>query len=242
MKHQTSRQEQKLTHWLLSAGIPVEPTAVALIVRHAEWLLETNKSLNLTSLSDPEDILRLHALDSLLVLPEVRSAGSGLIVDIGSGGGFPGLPLGAALGRTTLLVDSVKKKADALRRFTLQENLESWVSVSGERSEALARLQGAVADCVVARAVAELPALVELAAPLLRPQGVLVALKGQPDAEELRRGEVAARRCGLVVSADRAYELPDGGERRRVITYLKTGEPEVELPRREGMATKRPLA
>jgi len=242
VKHLPAGATERLAAWLAEAAIDVEASVVAAVVSHVEWLLATNPTINLTAVVEPLEALRLHALDSLLVLPEVNAAADGLLVDVGTGGGFPGLPLALASGRQALLVDSVAKKADAVRRYVVSQNLEPWILVSGERSEAVAREGKFAAAVVVARAVASLPSLVELAAPFLVSGGRFVAMKGNPEPDELLRGVRAAETCGLVERSRREYELPDGGERRMVVTYERTGAPRIALPRREGMATKRPLA
>ncbi len=241
MKH-PSENEAILAHWLSQTGVPVSPQAVQGCIKHIEWLLDANKKVNLTAVTDPTESIRLHALDSLLALPDLDQAGPGLLVDIGTGGGFPGLPLALASGRRAVLLDSVAKKASALQRYLVTENLETRISVSGCRSEAFAREHPACAAVVVARAVAELPVLVELAAPILAPEGVLVAMKGEPTAEEFERGVEAGHLCGMELVAVRRYRLPGGEERRTNVTYRRTAPPKPQLPRREGMASKRPLA
>ena len=177
-----------------------------------------------------------------MALPEVESAPEGILIDIGTGRGFPGLPLAVASRRTAILMDSVKKKAVALQRFLVQESLESWISVSDERAETLGSKSPQIASVVVARAVATLPVLVELAAPLLSRGGMLVALKARPSDMELHSGRRAAEICGLEEADLRILRLPDGDELRTVVSYVRIGNPSVELPRRTGVAQKRPLA
>lgn len=241
MKHLHSDACSKLRDWLSERGLPLNEVDAYAVLRHVDWLLETNPTLNLTAVTDPDEALRLHALDSLLAWPEVDSAPEGMLLDLGTGGGFPGLPLAIATKRRTLLIDSVRKKADAVKRYVLHENLDSWVSVSGERSEAVAREQGACAAVVIARAVAPLPSLIELATPLLQNRGRFIAMKGEPDAKETEAAERAASVCGMSLVSDREYGLPGGDERRRILVWERNESPEVALPRREGMAVKRPL-
>lgn len=242
MKHLDANGARLLDALLTEADITVPQNAKALMLRHIEWLLEANQELNLTAVLDPGDAIRLHVVDSLIALPEVREAPDGLMLDVGTGGGFPGVELALASGREALLVDSVQKKARALSAFLVHESLDTRISVSGERTEAIASERPAIASVVTARAVAELPVLVELAAPLLAARGRLIALKGRLDKEELERGDRAGQRCGLSPVSVRNTTLPAGGEARAVVVYAKTGEPAVSLPRRPGMAAKRPLA
>lgn len=211
------------------------------MLRHLDWLLETTQHVNLTAVTDPTEAVRLHLLDSLAAVPEVEAAPAGLMIDIGTGGGIPGLELAVASRRPTLLVDSVKKKAAQLTQFLLHETLASWISVSAERAEELTAETGK-AYVVTARGVAELPVLVELASPLLALDGVLIALKAQPTEDEIRRGRTAAALCGMRELSERRLTLPGGTEQRTIVCYRKTGEPAVSLPRRTGTAQKRPLA
>ena len=95
---------------------------------------------------------------------------------------------------------------------------------------------------MVARAVSSLPSLVELASPLLQDGGVLVCLKGRVPQAELDCGRKAAAKCGLSELGAREFVLPGGGEQRAVVSYRKTGDSAVPLPRRVGLAQKRPLA
>jgi 16S rRNA (guanine527-N7)-methyltransferase len=95
---------------------------------------------------------------------------------------------------------------------------------------------------VTARAVAALPTLVELAAPLLSHGGRLIAFKGRLAQTEIGRGDTAAAKCGLRREGIRAFELTETGEARTLVTYRRVGDPSLALPRRVGMASKQPLA
>ncbi len=242
MKPSAARLHAVMKDWVSTSRIEIADDVIAACIRHVEWLLDKNRELNLTAVTDLREAIRLHAVDSLLALPHVMSSESGRLVDVGTGGGFPGLPLALATRRETVLLDSVKKKAMALQRYVVTENLESWISVIAARSEAYARENPECAAVVIARAVAELPVLVELASPLLKPRGLFIAMKGDPSSGEMTRGVAAAELCGLEPCATSHYELPEKREKRTIVVFRKSGEAQVVLPRREGMAAKRPLA
>lgn len=242
MKHLSTEMWAWGLEVICAADAEVSAAAAETMLRHLEWLLETNRNLNLTAITDPHEAVRLHILDSLTGLPEVRGALAGSMIDVGSGGGYPGVPLALCTGRHTVLMDSVKKKVRALEGFLLQENLDSWISVSDLRAEEYAQTWPESAAVVTARAVAELPVLVEWAAPLLVHGGTFVALKGSPSDGELLRGDTAARLCGLERTGSREAAVSTGREARLVVSYRKVGAPTLALPRRVGMARSKPLA
>jgi 16S rRNA (guanine527-N7)-methyltransferase len=241
VKHQNVEYGSELLLSLCAAmGLAITVPQAALLLRHLEWLLKTNGKLNLTSVTEPLDALRLHVLDSLSALPEAVEAPDGPLLDIGTGGGFPGVPLSIVSGRRAVLLESVKKKAVELSRFA--ETSLPGVTVFGLRSEEYSVETGHQFPLVVVRAVSSLPGLVELATPLLEPSGRLVCLQGRPDSEEIRRASEVADLLGLEMMSTRTLQLPRGGEERTIFVYCRVADPGIALPRRPGMAQKRPLA
>lgn len=219
------------------------------------YLLEVlfeNESVNVTAIRDPREALRLHVVDSLAALPDVLSAPSGPLCDVGSGGGFPGVPLCLASGREGVLLDSVGRKSELVARAlaaTASRMRESHLGVdltgvmpATARAEEYALEAPAQFAVVTSRAVAELPVLVEYAAPLLIDRGAFVALKGSPSIDEIAKGRSAAEICGMTLMAERHYTLPAGGEARAIFVFERTSAPSIALPRGTGRASKRPLA
>jgi 16S rRNA (guanine527-N7)-methyltransferase len=204
-------------------------------------MLEVNQVINLTRITQRESAVRMHLLDALMALPELLEAAEGPILDLGSGGGIPGVPLAFATGRETVLLDSVSKKGRAVQGILKSEFPDSRISVSPERAEEHARTCAGRYAAVVARAVAPLPSLVELAAPLLLSGGTLIALKGVPDADELASGRRVAELTGMYEAGVRRTTLPGGEERRTIVSYTKSGASKVRLPRRSGLAQHSPL-
>jgi 16S rRNA (guanine527-N7)-methyltransferase len=226
------------------ADLPALPPGYAdAAQRYVELLLEANARLNLTRVVEPEDVARLHLLDALAALPLLDALGPETAVDLGSGGGVPGIPL--ALARPAVhwtLVDSVGKKADALRGFVQALELRN-VEVVAERAETLGRspTHRGRHELVAARACAALPVLAELALPLIRPGGQLIAWKGPlTDADdEVRRGRAAAAQLGGGLSDVRA-SLPALGGLTFVVVTKERLTPE-RYPRRPGEPARRPL-
>jgi 16S rRNA (guanine527-N7)-methyltransferase len=195
-----------------------------------------------TTIADPRRALDQHVADSLsgLIAPELDRAG--VVADIGSGAGFPGLALAVARPDARFdLLESAERKCTVIRRLAAAAGIDN-VRALPVRAEGWAAGEGAGAyEAVTARAVAALPVLCEYAAPLLRVGGSLVAWKGRPDPAEERGGDEAADLLGL--AAGRALPVtPFAGARdRRLYVYAKVGETPERFPRRPGVAMKRPL-
>ena len=224
-------------------GLTVDATQQEWMLQYLFAVLDANTRINLTRITDPESAIRLHLVDSLVALPELSTAPLGRVLDIGSGGGFPGVPLAVASGREFVLLDSVAKKIAAV--VSVLDALPSpgaTIAVSAERAEDVASSDPRGFAAVVARAVAPLPSLVELAAPVLIEGGVLIALKGRPGPEEYASGRAAAKLVGMTELKRRELTLPSGGEMRTIVVYRKTGRSSVALPRRTGLAQNSPLA
>jgi 16S rRNA (guanine527-N7)-methyltransferase len=218
---------------LASIGVVLDPWARAAIDGHARLLLAWNAVVNLTAIRDPERVAVAHVVDSLSALAILRERGIDRFVDIGSGGGYPGLPLAAALpARRVELVDSVGKKVRFLEMVIAATGLGDRVTARTARAEALAR-EGAEREAwpaVAARAVAPLAELVELAFPLLVPGGILVAWKRGDLAAEL---DAAAR--AVEGSGGGSLELVDPGTPllpgHRLVVATKRGRTPDHLPR-----------
>jgi 16S rRNA (guanine527-N7)-methyltransferase len=184
---------------------------------------------------------RVHVDDSLtgLEVPELREAAR--IADIGSGAGFPGLVLAVALPKAQVdLVESIGRKCGFMQRAVEASGISN-ARVINTRSEELAAGEGREAyDAVTARAVGRLSTLAELASPLLHEGGVLVAWKGKRDADEEQQLGRAAEQ--LAMSPDRILSVGPraGSEHRHLHVIRKLGATPADLPRRPGMAKKRP--
>ena len=195
-----------------------------------------------SSVRDREEAWRVHIADSLSGLVFDQLADAATIADLGSGAGFPGLPLAAALRDAQLdLVESNGRKCEYLERVILSAGVPNARPVS-VRSETLAAGRGREAyDAVCARAVGRLATLAELSSPLLRPGGVLVAWKGKRDTDEEAELEGAAEALAME-PCDIVAVGPYAGSRHRHLHLVrKSGPTPANLPRRPGMAKKRPF-
>ncbi len=209
-----------------------------LLQRHLELVLEANRTTNITRISSWEDGMLLHVRDSLLGLPELLEAPEGHYADLGSGAGYPGIPLAIESGRETLLVDSVRKKTSLLDSFIDELNLKNVHTYTG-RIEDLAREQSHAFAVVTARALAQLSVLMELAAPLLQDGGYLICYKAQLTKEEASHAKALENTLGLQLLSDREAALEN--YTRKIVCFKKTGPEQIKLPRKTGFAHKRPL-
>lgn len=184
---------------------------------------------------------RVHVVDSLtgLEIPDLR--GAGRIADVGAGAGFPGLVLAVALPAARVdLIESVGRKCEFMRQAIAAAEIPN-ATVLNTRSEDLASGDGREAyDAVTARAVGRLSTLAELASPLLKPNGVLVAWKGKRDADEEHQLENAAE--SLAMGPEQILDVGNraGSEHRHLHLIRKSGPTPANLPRNPGMAKKRP--
>jgi 16S rRNA (guanine527-N7)-methyltransferase len=221
------------------SGAELDPSARSALRRVLDLLAEERASVS--SVTDPGRAWKVHVDDSLtgLDVEALREASS--IADIGSGAGFPGLVLAAALPRARVdLIESVGRKCDFMRRAAAAAGIAN-VEVLNLRSEELAAGEGREAyDAVTARAGGRLSTLAELASPLLRSGGTLVAWKGKRDPGEEAQLEDAATQ--LAMQPERILDVGDraGSEHRHLYVLRKSASTPPDLPRRPGMAKKRP--
>lgn len=211
-----------------------------LIAKHLELTIEANKMLNLTRIDTAADGMLLHVEDSLAGIQEMREAPDGLYGDLGSGAGYPGIPLAIATGRQTTLVDSRKKKMLAVEQMIDSLGLSDQIEVYAGRAELLARTRASQFAVLSARALAQMSVLMELANPLLVEGGHLICYKAQVSEDEYEHARALEKMLSMHIVSDREFTL-DEEYQRRIIVFEKTGKAQVKLPRLEGMAQKQPL-
>ncbi len=220
-------------------GIPLTPAQAAQLDGYAGLLVEKNKVMNLTAITDPQGVEVKHLVDSLLCAaqPEV----DGRVADIGTGAGFPGVVLKILKPALSLtLIDATAKKLDFVAQSCAAIGLAAG-TVHG-RAEELARSPEYRErfDCVTARAVANLPALCEYCLPFVRVGGWFIAMKGPEAAAELAAAAPALRALGGECAALRRFTLPDSSERSLVI-LKKISQTPTKYPRSGKNITKKPI-
>lgn len=247
-------------------NVPISDAHITALYKHYSLLVETNKSINLTRITEPLAALILHYVDSFLVVHayntlcatstcargsafsplssnKAQSISHGSLVsfiDLGTGAGFPGIPFALLTGKSGLLVDSVKKKIACVSSFIDSLGLCASLSTSSMRFEDLPS-EGYKTPLIIARAVAPIRTLLEYAAPLLTRDGILLCSKSQQCEQELLDAKNAAKLCGFEFVSRETYELPLEFGYREIVVFQKCKPATIKLPRKVGMAVHKPL-
>lgn len=223
--------------------ITLSPHQIEQFARYQALLLEWNQRINLTAIREPEAIQQRHFLDALSCVRATGDLNGRSLIDVGTGAGFPGLPLKILFPALRLtLVESVAKKARFLEAAAAELGLSN-VSVVVERAEVLGQdaAHRGQYDWAAARAVAELRVLLEYLLPLCRLEGHVLAQKGESTAREA----VAAKQALAVLGGTLQETIPIHLPRREELHYLvvvrKTAVTPAPYPRRTGIPAKRPL-
>jgi 16S rRNA (guanine527-N7)-methyltransferase len=223
---------------LAAQHIELEPGDVERLGTHLDALLEANERFNLTAVRDPAETWVRHAADSLSLIPFVAEAGAKSIVDLGTGGGFPGIPLAIAMPDVqVLLVDSVGKKVRYLQEVVQRLDLRN-ATVRQARAEELAEWKGGLResfDAVVCRAVGSLATLVELSLPLVKIDGLLLAIKGEKAPDEIVEAARALKELQGEVAA--THRTPTG----TIVAVRKLAKTVRLYPRDQGLPARKPL-
>ena len=234
-----------LDEGLAVLGLDDLPPAARLAVDgHLRLLLAWTSAINLTAIREPVAAVHRLVLDSLAAIPLMRERGIDAFVDLGSGGGYPGLPLAAALpARRALLVDSVAKKARFLDAAIAAVGMTGSVESFAGRSEMLAadRRHRERWPAVVVRAVGDMTELAELALPLLAPDGVLIAWKSGRVQAELDAAAAAIALLGGSRPTVVAVDPRLGSDDHVLVLTTKRGPTPADFPRDPAERKRRPL-
>jgi 16S rRNA (guanine527-N7)-methyltransferase len=224
-------------------GVQLTSGQIAAFRKYESELLAWNSRFNLTAIDHPEKIRSKHFLDSLSCLLVMRESKKERVVDVGTGAGFPGIPLKIACPAMRLtLVESVGKKADFCRHMVERLHLMD-VEVVHERAESIGTLpeHRQEYDWAVARAVASMPVLMEYLLPLVKVGGRALAMKGEGAPAEVQAAEGAMRLLGGELRQLVPVALPGVEEQRYLVVIEKKAATPERYPRRVGVPAKRPL-
>ncbi len=231
--------EDILRQGLAELGLAAGEEQIGAMAAYGRWMLAANETTNLTAITEPEAAARLHFLDSAALLTVADFAGKD-VVDVGSGAGFPGVPLRILRPDMRLTcLDSVGKKMDLVREGCLAVGLGDVTCLWG-RAEEMGQLRERF-DIAVSRAVAELDMLAELCLPLVRPGGLFLAMKKPDCDDEAARGTFAVKALGGQVRQIRRYTVPGTDTVHAVVVIEKVRTTPAQYPRRWAQIKKKPL-
>jgi 16S rRNA (guanine527-N7)-methyltransferase len=209
----------------------------------AAELLAWNEQVNLTAITDPDQIEIRHFLDSISVVRAVKFRPEQRVIDVGSGAGFPGLPLRILHPQIALTcLEATGKKIDYIRHVANLLEMPDVVAVHGRAEEIGQEAAHRESyDVALARAVARLPVLAEYLLPLLKIGGRMVAMKGESAAQEASDAQAALRLLGGEMRRLIPIELPEVAETHYLVLIDKVAASPAQYPRRAGIPSRKPL-
>ena len=229
--------KKTLAEGLPNLGLNLSDETQNTLCAFGEAVVEQNKVMNLTAITEPDQVAKLHLLDSLSLLTVENLAGK-KIIDVGCGAGFPGVPVKIACPEAELtLLDSLGK------RMTWLESVLPGLGVEAtcitDRAEAAVTTRREQYDIATSRAVARLNILLELTAPYVKVGGAVLAMKGTAAQEELAESKNAIKRLGLKL--EQVKEFPVDGTAHTVIVLRKVSHTHPQYPRRYAKIKQSPL-
>ena len=230
--------EELLQDGLTALGLPAD--GIPALIRYADLLVEKNKVMNLTAITEPADIARLHFLDSaaLLTIADFKEK---TVADVGTGAGFPGVPLRIIEPSMHLtLLDALNKRVEFLKEVCGDLGLAD-VECVHARAEEFAADRRESFDLVTSRAVAALPLLCELCLPLVNVGGSFISMKSVDAGAELDSARRAIEVLGGTVDRVVDYDIPGTEIRHRAIVIKKARETPKKYPRAFAKIKKNPL-
>ena len=227
----------ELAEALVGRNISFTAHQFAQLELYQTLLSEWNQRMNLTAIIDADEVREKHFLDCLLLVPLVKEAKS--LVDVGSGAGFPAIPLAIALPELSIaMVEPIGKRTMFLNEVVKQLGLKNAI-VFNERAEEFVQRK-ILYDVATARALAALPILLELCAPLVKTNGIVIAMKGSSALEELASSKRAMEILSLKVKEIQKEVLPSAGIRYNIVMD-KTKNTPIGYPRNYSQIKKKPL-
>lgn len=231
---------EAISQGLAELGLTPPVGGAEALAEYGRLLLEQNQVMNLTAITDPCQVARLHFLDSAALLG-VADFRCKRVIDVGTGAGFPGLPLRILEPSIRLtLLDSLNKRIQFLETVCRELDLPDVACVHA-RAEEFAAEHRETFDLAVSRAVAALPVLCELCLPLVKPGGKFLAMKSVESDAELAAAQHAIAILGGAVEAVRDYAIPGTDVRHRLIVVEKVKKTPEKYPRMFAKIKKNPL-
>ena len=226
---------------LKNINIEVNKQQIEMFYKYMNMLLEWNEKINLTAITDYEEIILKHFVDSLTINKYIEEGS--YIVDVGTGAGFPGIPIKILRYDVTIvLVDSLNKRIQFLNEVIKELDLKN-VKTMHARAEEFGNSKEyrEKFDIATSRAVANLSTLSEYLIPLIKINGKCICMKGKEIEEELKQAENAIKVLGGKVEKNEKFELANNSEKRHIIIISKIKETPKKYPRKPGIPSKEPI-
>ncbi len=202
-------------------------------------LLEWNEKINLTAITEPEEVILKHFIDSITIIKYIKKAEK--ILDIGTGAGFPGIPLKILEeDKDIILLDSLNKRINFLQAVISNLKLDK-VEAIHSRAEDFIKEQRENYDIVISRAVAKLNVLVEYMLPFVKKGGICICMKSADIQQELKEAEKAIKLLGGEIEKIDDIILPNSNIERKIIVIKKINSTPSKYPRKAGIPAKQPI-
>ncbi len=222
-------------------GLKLNNIQIEQFEKYFNELVEVNQYMNLTAITEREEVYRKHFLDSLEITRAIDKNESYTLCDVGSGAGFPSIPLAIVDKNVRVtIIDALNKRIKFLNDLTMKLGLDNVVALH-KRAEDYVKEVGASFDVVTARAVARLNVLTELCLPLVKVGGTFVAMKGSNGTEELDEAKKGISILGGKIVDVIDIVLPDEEDKRQLIIIYKEKETPKKYPRSFAKIKERPL-
>ncbi|NLV35357.1 MAG: 16S rRNA (guanine(527)-N(7))-methyltransferase RsmG [Clostridiaceae bacterium] len=221
-------------------GVRLDDSKASSLLAYKDILLEWNEKMNLTAIEEEREFIIKHFIDSLSILPFIGKVHS--LIDVGTGAGFPGIPIKIAQPSLEIvLLDSLEKRVGFLRTVISELKLDGITALHLRAEDAgMAPVHREKYDAAVARAVASLPVLLEYCLPLVKADGIFIAMKGS-SAEEIAASKKALEILGGKIEEVKEFTLPASDINRSIVIVRKLRQTPTGFPRKAGKPSKQPL-
>lgn len=241
----TERFEQKIRSGFEQLGVPADYDTADKLFRYYEMLIEKNKVMNLTAITEEDEVITKHIIDSvsLVACLDRKYLENAKVIDVGTGAGLPGMILKIVFPNMKMtLFDSLKKRLVFLEEVISVLGLKEVTTVHG-RAEDYGRdkKMRESYDLAVSRAVANMSSLSEYCLPFVKKNGYFAAYKSAESQEEIRNAGNALKTLGGEIEKDAEFVLPDSDIRRRIVLVRKVRQTPAAYPRKAGVPAKEPL-
>lgn len=232
---------EKIKEYMNKINIEISDKQIEKFFDYMNLLLEWNEKINLTAITEPEDIILKHFVDCATILKYIKDEDK--IIDIGTGAGFPGIPLKILNEKLDItLMDSLNKRINFLNEIINKLDLKNIVAIHA-RAEELARNKGyrEKFDIATSRAVANLSTLSEYMLPFVKKNGMVISMKGSNIEEEVKNAKKAIKILGGEIEKIDNFNLANTNNIRNIITIKKVVKTPKEFPRKAGKPSKEPI-